>query len=241
MESFLRHELLICLGIVVVASILQMAVGMGFGMLASPLIALVKPEIVPASIMIAGLMVALSGAWRERDQIVRSELEMGIGGRVVGSGLALIILLAITDTGSFMVIFGVLILIAVAMTAFGLQFAFNRANLFGLSIVSGIMGTITAVGAPPMAIIYHNKPPATVRPTLNAFFAGGCILGLVSLGLSGWLKMEALFAAILFVPAMLAGIYISGFFRGLPTEWLSRILLGLSGIAAVMLIGRGLT
>ena len=45
------------MGVIFMAAILQMTVGMGFGMLASPLIALVKPEIVPGTIMIMGLVV----------------------------------------------------------------------------------------------------------------------------------------------------------------------------------------
>lgn len=239
-DSFQFHELLLCLGIVYVAAVLQMSVGMGFGMLASPLVALIKPEIVPASIMIVGLVVAFSGAWRERNEIDFKELQLGVGGRVIGSAAAFGVLLTITDTKAFLLVFGVLTLLAVLITAGGTKFVFNHMNLLALSVVSGLMGTITAVGAPPMAIIYHNRPPELVRPTLNAFFASGCILGLISLAASGWLRQEAFFAAVLFLPAMILGIYSSRFFRGLSAKWLSRILLCLSGIAALMLIAQGL-
>ena len=62
------QEILLCSTIVFIAATLQMSIGMGFGMLASPLIALIKPEIIPGSIMIMGLVVAFSGAWRtQRD------------------------------------------------------------------------------------------------------------------------------------------------------------------------------
>ena len=82
-----------CFGVVIVASVLQVSVGMGFGMLASPLLALIKPEIVPGAILTMGLLVAFSGAWRERKNISFNELRLGFGGRLIGSMMAFVILL----------------------------------------------------------------------------------------------------------------------------------------------------
>lgn len=233
------NEFAICFGIVLVAALLQMAIGMGFGMLASPLLAVVKPEIVPGCVMLIGLIVAFSGAWRERNNISFQEIKMGFGGRVIGSAAAFVILLYITNLDVFLVVFGTMMLAAVLLAASGMRFAFNDRNLFGLSVVSGLMGTITAVGAPPMAIIYHDRPAHIVRPTLNAFFGAGSVLGLLGLAASGWLQHDDFIAALLFLPALFSGIYLSRFFRDLPALFLSRVLLFLSGIASVLLIFRG--
>ena len=233
-------ELLLCCGIVVFASILQVSIGMGFGMLASPLIALIKPDLVPGSILVMGLFVAFSGAWRERKNIPRQELNLGVGGRIVGSLMAFILLLLIPDAESFFVVFGVVMLVAIGMTAFGRKIAFTDKNLLNLSVISGLMGSITAVGAPPMAMIYHDRDPSIVRPTLNAFFFSGSVLGLISLGSSGWISTGDFIAALIFLPAMFIGILVSGPFMGLPSILMSRILLGLSALASISLILRGL-
>ena len=233
-------ELLLCCGVVVFASILQVSIGMGFGMLASPLIALIKPDLVPGSILAMGLFVAFSGAWRERKNIPRQELNLGVGGRVVGSFMAFILLLLIPNAESFFIVFGVVMLAAITMTAFGRKIDFTEKNLLNLSVVSGLMGSITAVGAPPMALIYHDRDPSIVRPTLNAFFFSGSVLGLISLGSSGWISGQDFIAAVIFLPAMFIGILISGPFMGLPSVLLSRILLGLSALASISLIFRGL-
>ncbi|MEM9279810.1 MAG: TSUP family transporter [Pseudomonadota bacterium] len=222
-----------------VASVLQIAVGMGFGMLAAPMIALIKPEIVPGSILTMGLVVAFSGAWLERRNISLTELKLGIGGRVIGSLGAFAILLLIPDMNVFLIMFGIVMLAAVLLTASGWQLPFNNSNLLRLSVVSGVMGTITAVGAPPMAIIYHDRAPNIVRPTLNAFFGAGSVLGLVSLLLSGWLSLDDLIAAVLFLPAMFLGILVAEPFKSIPSFWLSKALLLLSGIASFLLIVRG--
>lgn len=229
-----------CGAIVFVSACLQMSVGMGFGMLASPLIALIKPEIIPGAIMIMGLLVAFSGAWRERSEISGVELKLGIAGRVIGSAIAFFALILIPSLDAFLVVFGGTMLLAIAISSLGWKIPFTNRNLLGLSVVSGTMGTITAVGAPPMAIIYHNRPPQIVRPTLNAFFGAGAILGLISLGTSGWLSLKDVVASVILLPAMIAGIGFSGIFRSIPSIWLSRSLLALSGLASLLLIFRGI-
>ena len=233
-------ELLLCCGIVIFASILQVSIGMGFGMLASPLIALVKPELVPGSILAMGLFVAFAGAWRERQNISKQELKLGVGGRIIGSMMAFVLLLFIPDVESFFILFGVIMLIAIGMTAFGHKIKFTEKSLLNLSIISGVMGSITAVGAPPMAIIYHDRDAAIIRPTLNAFFFSGSVLGLMSLGLSGWVSIQEFIAAIIFLPAMFIGILVSGPFKNLPSQLMSKLLLGLSAVASISLISRGL-
>lgn len=233
-------DLVLCCSIVMIAAILQVSVGMGFGMLASPLIALVRPDFVPGSILLMGLVVAFAGAWRERSNISIVEMKLGVVGRVIGSIIAVLLLGMIASIDSFLVLFGTIMLVAVALSASGIQFEFNNKNLFGLSVVSGTMGTITAVGAPPMAIIYHDRNPAVVRPTLNAFFFANSVLGLIGLVAAGWLTWNDLVASIVFFPAMVLGILVSGPFKALPSQMLSRLLLALSGIASVTLIYRGL-
>jgi len=240
-EFITLGELIPCLLVVTFAAIIQMSVGMGFGMLASPIIALIKPEIVPGCIVLIGLSVALSGAWRERQNIAANELKLGIGGRIVGSLCALLILIQINDLRVFLFIFGVLMLIAISMTASGMCIRFTDRNLFGLSVVSGLMGSITAVGAPPMAIIYHQRPPANVRPTLNAFFASGCVLAIFTLSISGWFGLVDIVATLFLFPAMLLGIYLSKFFKNLPSRFISKALLILSASASVMLVIKSIT
>ena len=240
LEVISLTQLLLCWGIVIFAAILQVSVGMGFGMLASPLIALVAPELVPGSILVMGLVVAAAGTWKERRNIELIEVKLGFGGRVIGSAMATGLLFLIPDRDAFFVVFGVLVLLAVLLTASGLKLAFNNRNLGLLSIVSGVMGTITAVGAPPMAIIYHGRDPKIVRPTLNAFFGAGAVLGIVSLGLTGWLSIHDFTAALLLLPAMVLGIAIGEPFKKLSASFLSHILLGLSGASALLLIVKGL-
>ncbi len=164
---------------------------------------------------------------------------VGVLGRVIGSAMAFVLLLLIPNVDVFLIFFGVIMLAAILVTASGVQLIFNEINLLRLSMVSGIMGTMTAVGAPPMAIIYHDRPPSKVRPTLTAFFGAGSVLGFISLSLSGWLQLDDIIAAILLLPAMMVGILVAEPFKAIPSAVLSRFLLLLSGVASFILVLRG--
>jgi len=52
--------------IVFAAASLQISTGMGFGMIAAPLLVLIDPVFAPVPVPLTGLMLAFRGAWPER-------------------------------------------------------------------------------------------------------------------------------------------------------------------------------
>jgi uncharacterized protein len=226
--------------IVVVAAIVQAGLGMGFGQTAAPLLALIDPHLVPASVLFLGMATSAWGAMRERDAIHWNEVGLGMMGRLAGVIAGSAILASLSDRRLFMLIFGLLIASAVLLSVSGWRMAFNRVTLLLMSSFSGLMGTITSVGAPPMALIYQDRPARDARPTLAAFFAIGCALSLAGLYLSGWAGLRDFELALLMVPPMLIGTFIA---RGLGARFDRRFrpaLLIVASLAAAMLIYRGL-
>ena len=227
--------------IVFAASIVQVGLGMGFGLTAAPLLALLNPELVPASTLFVGLLTASWGAWRERGEIAWSEVGIALTGRVAGVAAATMILASLTDHRTFMLIFGVMIGIAILTSISGRRIAFSRAAVGVMGVVSGVMATITSVGAPPMALVYQSRPAKTARPTLSAFFAVGCGISLVGLYLAGWAGRHDLLLAITMLPPMFAGIFTARLLRDRFDARYRGALLSISALAAAILIIRGLT
>lgn len=227
------------MAIVFAAAIVQINLGMGFGLMAAPLLALLDPALVPVPTLTLGLMTASWGAWRERSQIRWEEVAVGIPGRIAGVAAGAGLLAVVPGPQGFMLAFGMMIALAVILSAAGWQMRFNTASLLGMSSLSGLMGTLTSVGAPPMALIYQHRPAAFSRPTMAAFFAIGCVFSLAGLTLTGWARPDDLLLAAIMAPAMLAGI--------LTARWLGHrldhrfrpALLSVSGLAAVILVIRG--
>lgn len=130
---------------------------------------------------------------------------------------------------------------AVLLSISGWRLPFTGSSLTAMALLSGIMGTITSVGAPPLAIIYQDRSPQAARPTLAAFFAAGCAISLAGLYISGWAGMRDLILATIMIPGMIAGLVASQFLKGRFDSRFRPALLSLSSIAACVLIIRGLT
>ena len=48
-----------------------------------------------------------------------------------------------------------------------------RSTLVAAGLVSGVAGTATSIGGPPMAILYQHRPPRQIRTTLAVYFMVG--------------------------------------------------------------------
>ena len=228
------------LAIVFFGAIVQFGLGMGFGLTAAPLLAIIDPQLVPAPTLFMGFMTAVIGAWREREEIVWREVSLGTIGRITGIVMAVIILASLPSRNLFELIFGLMVGLAVILSIAGWRLPFSIFNISAMGFVSGIMGTITSVGAPPMAIVYQNREARKARPTLAAFFALGCALSLIGLYVSGWANEKHFLTALIMLPGVGAGYIASRNLRGAFDNRYRRYLLAITTMAAIILVVRGL-
>ncbi|MFZ2101430.1 MAG: TSUP family transporter, partial [Oricola sp.] len=187
-----------------------------------------------------GLATATWGALRERPVIRWNEVGIGVIGRLAGVAAATEILSNLPDRGTFMLVFGLMIALAVLLSVAGWRLAFSLPAMAAMSAVSGVMGTITSVGAPPLAIVYQDRPATQARPTLAAFFAIGCAISLAGLYLSGCAGWRDFGLALVMAPAMLAGVLFARVLRGRFDRRYRPALLAIAGVAATILIIRGI-
>lgn len=227
--------------IVVAAAIVQAGLGMGFGLTAAPLLALLDPHLVPAPTLVIGLVTAASTAWKERQDIVWREVGTGITGRFLGVVAGTLILALLVDRKAFELVFGLMVTLAVALSLGGWRLGFSRIKLMAMGVVSGVMGTITSVGAPPLALIYQDHDPIRARPTLAAFFAMGCGLSLAGLAVSGWMHRHDLWLALTMGPPTILGMFVASRLKGRFDRSYRPVLLSIAGLAGLILIARGLS
>ncbi len=226
--------------IVTAAAVVQAGLGMGFGIMAAPLLALVAPEFVPVPCIWMGFFTAAWTALAQREGIVWAEVGLGSLGRLAGVAAGVGLLAALADAVSFSLIFGLMVGAAVLITLLGRPLRFTRPNMLAMATLSGVMGTITSVGAPPMALVYQGHTPQAARPTLAGFFAVGCVISLAGLHLAGFARLHDLTLALLMLPPMLFGLWIAARTQARFDSRFRPFLLAISGGAAVLLIARGL-
>ncbi len=227
--------------IIVTGCIIQSGLGMGFGLMVAPLLALIDPVLVPAPTLFLGLFTACWGAYTDRSFIQWNEVALAGAGRFAGVVVGLFLLFRLSGATGFSLLFGIMVLTAVLLSVAGRTLPFNRPSLTAMGTISGVMGTITSVGAPPLALVYHGRDPAQSRATLAAFFAVGCAGSLAGLFVSGISGMRDVYLALAMAPPMVFGMWLAHRFRPGFARWYRPWLLVVAGIAGLLLIARGLS
>lgn len=135
------------------------------------------------------------------------------------------------------VLFASLILLAVAMNFRGWRVKPGPRNYMLAGVASGVMGTITSVGAPPMAIVFQNFSGPQLRATIGSFFVVGALMSLTALARYGRFGMTELNYGIGLILPMAAGFALSNkIVPYIRHEHMRIVILLLSGGAALLLL-----
>ncbi len=227
--------------IVALAVVVQTTTGMGFGLTAAPLLAMIDTGMVPVPILVLGMATAATAAVKERHAARLDEVGRGLAGRTIGMLAAIGLLAFLPDRDSFAIFFASGILIAVALSVAGLRLRLSTASLLSMGTLSGFMGTITSVGAPPMGLIYQNVQAEHARATLNAFFSIGAAISLAGLITIGRVGETDLVLTAIFAPVMMAATFFAPRLNDTVARRYRPIVLGLSAVAAINLLIRTLS
>ena len=200
--------------VVGVAAIPQSLTGIGFGLLAASLLLLIDPTLVPATVIVMGSLVAAANAVRHRADVDGRELCVILAGRLLGIGCAFGALGFIVDRDTFSLVIAIVILFAVLLGLVDIAPRKSPRSLFVAGSVSGITGTITSVGAPPMGIVYQKSRRRETSATLNAYFAIGGTMSAVAVWYHGWLGWRDIWLALALLPALAIGTWTSRLLRG---------------------------
>ena len=229
-------SLLLAAVAVFVAAIVQSTMGMGFGQLAAPALLLIDPRFVPAAVIMMGMMVSTTGLWRNRRDADRREMLFALGGRLVGALAAGALVATAISMPAFPLVFAALLLLAIAISLADWRLRLTPVTLFLAGGVSGFMGTVTSIGAPPMGLVYQHHPGPHVRGTLNGFFAVGTMISLLALGLFGQLGVRDLLLALSLLPALLGGIWVSRYLTDFADRRFRSLVLWACAVSAVAII-----
>lgn len=230
---------MICAVAVFLGTLIQRLSGAGYGMFAAPVMVLVAPEWMPGTVLLVGFVIGLGAILNTQDAIQWRDLPPGFAGRILGAGIAAYIAAAVVGTDALAVIVGIIVLFAVALTLMGLSFPITPGSLFVAGAIGGIMGTLTGIGAPPMAILYSNVETRRSAATQNAFYGFGTLVAIIALSVAGVLTLAQVAFAASLAPLVPAALWLSKplavrFERGAIRPW----ALGLATCSAITLLWR---
>ena len=219
---------------------LQGTVGFGMGLLGSPILILIDPLFVPGPILMSTLILTIALTNRDRASLDLQGLAWALSGRIVRT-ISGAITLATLPFDKLSLVFGTLVLTAVAMTVSGLRLEPSRINLLGAGTLSGIMGTVASIGGPPMALLYQHASGSTVRANMSGFFLLGTILSIVALATVGRFGVQEIRLTLLLLPSVLLGFLISNWTsKFLDRGYVRLVILMASGASGIIVILRQL-
>jgi len=194
-----------CLLAVYIGSTVQASIGIGLGMIASPVLAFADSDFIPVAIVISVLPLTAAVAWVERSHIEPRGVAFSLLGRFPGVVAGALVVAALSDRVVAMLV-AVSVLFAVFVSITTKRFRPTDKSLVVAGLASGFTGTTTGVGGPPMALTYQHSDPATMRSTISAFFFFGALMSIGALALAGEVGVRQWQLAAMLIPGVLLGV-----------------------------------
>ncbi|OZG71277.1 hypothetical protein BTA51_21765 [Hahella sp. CCB-MM4] len=212
---------------------IQTAAGFGMAVIAAPVIVLINPFWVPVAITITALLLSIINTWNQRQHVEARKMISPFITRLPGTAFGVWLLLQLNVTW-LQVMVSACVIAAVIISLKGTHFEATPGRLGFAGFISGITGTTTSIGGPPMALIMQHGAPQTIRANLSLYFTYSCIVSLISYGLAGILSRQLLLESLTFLPCAFLGFYFGQHSRNFVDAGRFRpILLALCGISGI--------
>jgi len=222
----------------VLGALVQGLVGLGLGLVAAPFVTMLEPSLMPDLMLWLAACLPVVTLVREHDAVDWRAVGWAMLARLPGTvvGAWLVTVLAATSLG---IAVGLMVLASVLVTARSLVIPVNRRSLVAAGFASGITGTATSIGGPPMAILLQHRPPRQIRCTLAVYFLLGASLSLLFLGIAGELEATTLLLAVAYLPCLVIGFALSRPLRRvLPARHVRPLVLAVCAASALVLLVR---
>lgn len=182
---------------------------MGFGMavIAAPILVVVNPNWVPVLITLCAWYLCFMNTRDQWANIELSKLKWAFVARIPGTVLGAYFLTVLSVAGlQLVVIFSVLV--GVVVSVIGPRFEYNANRLGVAAFFSGLMGTTTSIGGPPMALVMQHGEAKFARANMSVFFLYSCTISLLSYLWIEALDRQVFIESLSFLPFCILGFYL---------------------------------
>ncbi len=192
--------------VVLIGATMQGLVGLGLNLVSAPVITLVEPSLMPELPLVLAVLLPFFTLVRSHEEIDWRGLAWVLPARVPGVALGVLFLALFSDQAVAIAV-AVMVLLAVLLSLAPLKVPVSRGTLSFAGVVSGLAGTATSIGGPPVALLYQHRTPQQIRSTLAVLFTVGAGMSLVGIWLSGHLDTDAWPLVVVLTPCLLVGAW----------------------------------
>ena len=187
-----------------ISAFIQGSLGIGFALIVAPVVGMLKPDLLPVTLLLLMLPLNLHVAVREREHVDWSGAKWITLGRFAGTFAGLWLLAALSVDQLDLAV-GVFTVVAAGAALAAPPFTPNKPSALGVGLFTGVTETATGIGGPPLALLYQHAKAPVLRATVALCFFVGEIMSLVVLAFSGRIGSEQLLAALYLTPPVLLG------------------------------------
>jgi uncharacterized membrane protein YfcA len=226
--------------VVVLGATMQGLVGLGLNLVSAPVITMVAPSLMPEVPLALAVLLPFFTLVSSREEIDWRGLAWVLPARVPGVALGVLFLALFSDRAVAIAV-AVMVLVAVLLSLAPLEVPVRRSTLSAAGLVSGLAGTATSIGGPPVALLYQHRSPQQIRSTLAVVFTVGAAMSLTGIWLSGHLDTHALPMVALLTPCLVVGAWAGARLQPvLPDRWVRYAVLAICAASGLVLLVRSL-
>lgn len=196
--------------VVAVAAFVQGTSGMGFALIATPVMGIVQASLLPVVILALMIPLNLYVTGRERAAIDGRGASWISAGRLLGTAGGFAVLVAV-PTSSLNLLIGGSTVLAVLASLAAPSFTPGRPAQVIAGAVTGVTETATGVGGPPLVLVYQHRAAPVLRSTVALCFLVGEIISLIVLLAADKVDGDQIRTAALLLPAVGLGALASHF------------------------------
>ena len=217
---------------------MQALVGLGLNLVSAPIVTMVAPSLMPELPLVLAVVLPFFTLARSHAEIDWRGLAWVLPARVPGIALGVLFLAAFSDRAVAVAV-AVMVLLAVLLSLAPMQVPVRRATLSLAGVFSGLAGTATSIGGPPVALLYQHRPPQQIRSTLAVLFTVGAAMSLAGIWLSGHLDTKSLPLAVLLTPFLVLGAWAGARLQPvMPDRQVRYAVLAICAASALVLLVR---
>jgi hypothetical protein len=233
-------EVAVVAGAAAAGAFVQGSAGFGFALVAAPLVAMVAPETLPVALLVSGIAMNSMVIARDHTGIDLAGAGWALVGSLPGSVVGAAIVAAVPDS-SLDIVVAVMVLTLVALSMASPNVRPTARMLVGAGVLSGITGTASSVGGPPVALALQHTSGKRLRATLAGYFLPSGLVSLGALAAVGELERSDAVVGVLLVAPIAVGFALSSHgARRLENGRSRPVVLMISTVSALVLVLRQL-
>lgn len=233
-------DLALANAVVALAALVQAVSGIGFAMIAVPLLALIDLSYVPGPSLFAMMGLSAVMAIRERQELDQRGFLALLPGLAVGTVVGALALGMLPESWMGL-LFGSMVLIALTVGQIGIVPRQSRPVFAASGMVAGLMGTMSGIHGPALAVLYQDASPRAARATIALIFVIASGLSLLSLHIQQLFSQADVLEGLALWPGVLSGYLLAtGVGHHISDTAARYTMLGLAALSALLLVAQGI-